>query len=394
MNRVVAALFAALTVVESGCVNAGASAKPVDAPVPMSDTTPCHPPTVPISQSALPVGSTCVFYRGRNYGSEAQFNPITEVLNEGFDQLRVDNSERRLRRLRYLPGAKNVLQALIHPDSAMRAYGVRKAFTDELLPLSTKATNGGNWVPNYEFHLIGSGMVSRRMTEWYEAHDVPYPFAMSAVTMYTAHFINEALEDGGRKTRGHPFDPVADLYVFDLGGILMFRSKNVQNFFSKKVELTNWPGQATFGFPGFTLENAGQEFLLRTGLPRTDIWRVFFAFGISTLGGISYGTKGGTALSLASGVDAVDTPVVDSLSGKKTVVLKPNAGLFIDHDGSLLFSLTARNSKETIATANLYPGVVRVGGHTFGLWTQMLKNGRWRVGLVASNGIGIGTSAR
>ena len=332
------------------------------------------------------------FYHAKSYGTESQFNPVTELLNEGFDQLRNDNADRRIRHLPW--GGHNVWEAVLHPDSAMRAYGVWRAWRDELLPLSVKGNGGGQWVPNYEFHLIGSGMVSERMREWYAAHGVPFPFAASTLTMFTAHFINEALEDGGVPVRYHPFDPVADLYVFDLGGILLFRSEHVQHFFSKTVELTNWPGQATIAFPQATLENAGQEFLLRWRLPRTDRYRGFFAFGISTLGGISIGQKGGLAFSLAAGADVVDTPIIDPTSGRKTVTLKPNSGLFIDRDGSLLFSLTARDSKETLAFANLYPGVLRIGGQSFGLWTQMLKNGRWRVGIVGPGGVGIGSSAR
>jgi len=332
------------------------------------------------------------FYHGKDYGTEAQFNPITEILNEGLDQLRNDNSERRFSRLPW--GGHNVVEALLHPDSAMRAYGVWRAWRDELLPLSVKGGGGGQWVPNYEFHLIGSGMVSVRMEEWYRAHNVPMPFAASFVTMMTAHFVNEALEDGGRPVRYHPFDPVADIYVFDLGGILLYRSQRVQNFFSNTVELTNWPGQATIAFPGTSLENAGQEFLLRWGLPKTERYRGFFAFGISTLAGVSIGKRGGLALSLGGGVDAVDNPIIDHTSGRRSVILKPNEGLFVDRDGSLLFSLTARNSAETFAVANLYPGVLRVHGHSFGVWTQALRNGRWRVGLVSANGIGIGTSAR
>jgi hypothetical protein len=37
---------------------------------------------------------------------------------------------------------------------------------------------------------------------------------------------------------------------------------------------------------------------------------------------------------------------------------------------------------------------MRVSGQSFGLWTQALKNGRFRLGLVGSRGIGIGSSAR
>lgn len=354
--------------------------------------TPAPVPCRPRSLSADSV-KACQFYRQRAFGNEVQFNPLTEILNEGFDQLRVDNSNRRLAQLPYGPGARNVLRALLHPDSAMRSYGVRRAITDELLPLSTKASNGGNWVPNYEFHLLGSGMVSERMVEWFEAHDVGHPVAASFATMFTAHFINEALEDGGRPIRGHAFDPVADLYIFDLGGFLLFRSARVQRLFSERIELTNWAGQATIGVPGFTLENAGQEFLLRSRLPRTDRFRAFFAFGYSTLGGVSVGKKGGLAFSVAAGADAIDTPVVDSASGKKTVTLKPNSGVFVDRDGVLLFSLTARYSNEVIAMANLYPGVLRVGGVSFGSWVQVTKDRRLRFGIVPEFGVGLGRSS-
>ena len=383
------------------CTSTGAAAQQAAAPVSRS-----HPPhsggsvvedsskelQKQIPRFARDDSGRVHFYHSLPYGTESQFNPLTEILNEGFDQLRVDNANRKLSTLPW--GGHNVVEALLHPDSAMRAYGVWRAWRDELLPLSVKGGGGGQWVPNYEFHLIGSGMVSERMREWYEAHGVPLPFAMSFLTMMSAHFINEALEDGGVPVRYHPFDPVADLYVFDLGGILLFRSQHVQNFFSRTVELTNWPLQPTLAFPGTTLENAGQEFLLRWRLPRTDRYRGFFAFGISTLGGVSIGEKGGLAWSIAAGADAVDNPIIDQSSGRKTVVLKPNAGFFVDRDGSLLFSLTARDSKETFAVANLYPGVLRVGGQSFGLWTQALRNGRWRVGLVSKYGVGIGSSAR
>src|SRR4051812_7766573 len=172
-NRVVLAIATLLA--STGCVTVGL-------PAPEPGVTPA------------PRDTNHLYYHGKAYGSEAQFNPFTELLNEGFDQLRNDNGNRRLRILQYGPGAKNVIRALLHPDSAMRAYGVRKAITDELLPLSTKASNGGNWVPNYEFHLLGSGMVSQRVTEWFEDHHTPHPVAASFVTMFSAHFLNEALE--------------------------------------------------------------------------------------------------------------------------------------------------------------------------------------------------------
>src|SRR5207302_2758517 len=118
-----------------------------------------------------------------------------------------------------------------------------------------------------------------------------------------------------------------------------WRSERVQRLFGERLELTNWPGQPSFDFGQRTLENAGQQFVLRMPLPRTSRVRLFYAFGVSNLGGVSLGRRGGTAVSLAAGADAVDNPVLDPATNRRTLVLRPNAGLFVDRGGSLLVSV-------------------------------------------------------
>src|SRR4051812_28878399 len=59
------------------------------------------------------------FYQQVDYGSASQFNPMTEILNEGFDMLRQENRNRRLSTLPYHAAARNVWGALIHADSAV-----------------------------------------------------------------------------------------------------------------------------------------------------------------------------------------------------------------------------------------------------------------------------------
>src|SRR5438477_1550651 len=97
------------TMLVAACAHAGSSTKPAPTPVAQRDTTPR-------------------FYHSKDYGTERQFNPVTEILNEGFDQLRNDFSNRRLSAPRYRAGAHDVIQSLLHPDSAMRAYGVWRSF--------------------------------------------------------------------------------------------------------------------------------------------------------------------------------------------------------------------------------------------------------------------------
>ena len=308
--------------------------------------------------------------------------------------LRQDNRNRRLLTLPYHAAARNVFGALIHADSAIRHYGLWNALHDEVLPLSFKG-DGGQWVPNYTVHLIGSGMVSQRMVEWFEAHDIPHPVALSALTMFTAHFVNEAVEDGGRPNRPLTVDPIADIYIFDLGGFLLYRSERVQKLVSNdKLTLTSWGGQPAVDSPDGTLENTTQEFVIRTALPRTDQWRGLLAFGVSTIAGLSYGPKTGTAISVAAGADAVNSPVIDTLTDKKTVTLRPYGGIFVDRQGSLLFSAMVRDSKEVIFTSNLYPGVLRFHGATTGLWAEYLRDRRWRFGIVPTWGLGVGQNGK
>jgi hypothetical protein len=349
-------------------------------------------PLVLVGCAAHGGGRRAQFYAGRPYGTEAQFNPLSEVVNEGFDMLRTDFADRHVLRFPYDIAAGNVGRSLLRPDAAYRRFGWGRALRGELLPLSTRRNGGGQWFPNYQFHLVGSGMVSARMTEWYAWHGAPHPELMSGVTMAAAHVLNEMIENGSSRAPNE--DAVTDLYVFDLGGVLLFRSLAVRRFFSEKVQLTNWPLQPSFDFGRRTLENAGQQFVLRAPLPGTKSVRAFYAFGVSGIGGLSFGRAGGTSLSVGFGAEAVDTPVVDTTTGARTAVLRPNAGLFLDRGGSLLVSVTRTGSSDASLAVNVYPGVVRLGHFSPGLWAQALRGGGVRAGLVGPLGIGVARGPR
>jgi hypothetical protein len=338
------------------------------------------------------------FYHGLPYGSESQFNPMTEILNEGFDMFRSDNVNRRLADFPFDRAAKNVFRSILRPDSVYRQFGFSNMLKDELLPLSF-GTNGSGpqWLANYTCHFIGSGMVSARMVEWFEARDVPHPVALSVVTMYAAHYLNEIVEDGGRTTRSHPLDATVDLYLFDLAGILAFRTKRVQKLFSETLELTNWQGQATItaqdnAIGNARIENTYQEFVLRFPLPKTDKVRGMVGWGPYSVGGLSFGSRHGTSFSIAAGGDVKTR--VDEATGIKTNSMRPYGGLFVDRRGSLLGSLVVKDSREVLAAANIYPGVIRVKGTTFGVWAQLLNDHTYRFGIVPGFGLGYGHQQR
>ena len=337
------------------------------------------------------------FYRGLPYGSESQFNPMTEILNEGFDMFRTDNANRRLADFPFDRAAKNVFRQVLRPDSAYRQYGFKNTLTDELLPLSWGVNGGPQWLANYTCHFLGSGMVSARMVEWFESRDVPHPVAMSVLTMYAAHYTNEIVEDGGVAKRSHPLDAVVDLYVFDLAGILAFRTQAMQKLFSGPLELTNWQGQATLtmednAIDNTRIENTYQEFVLRFPLPKSEKVRGMVAWGPYSIAGLSIGSRYGTSVTIAGGGDIKTRK--DELTGKQSNSVRPYGGFFIDRRGSLLGSLVVKDSKEVLASANIYPGVIRVKGTTFGLWGQLLNDHTYRFGIVPAFGLGYGHQQR
>lgn len=329
------------------------------------------------------------FYASRAYGSERQFNPLSEVLNEGFDILRVgDRSRHVFRDVPYTADLRMIFNTLAHPVATYSEYGFTRALRNEILPLSLRNQDGGgSWLPNYEFHLLGSGMVSVRVEEWAEQHNLPHPLLVSAFTMGAAHLLNETVENGGPR---YSEDALTDLAVFDVLGFAMFRADRVQRAFSSTLQLTNWPGQISYVASTGTVENLGQQFVLRAPLPRTDRLRLFTAFGMSNIVGLSYGDRKGLAVSLAGGAEVIDNPVVNATTGARTSNLAPSWGVFVDREGSLLASALSTGNVDAIAVINLYPGVVRVLGASPGVWIHVLKDGRVRFGLASALGIGVG----
>ncbi|MCK9209568.1 MAG: hypothetical protein M0P61_01895 [Ignavibacteriaceae bacterium] len=57
------------------------------------------------------------------------------------------------------------------------------------------------------------------MKEWYELHGFSSPKIFSIATMFLYHSINEIREIDGYD--GINVDPIADIYFFDVGGIIL-----------------------------------------------------------------------------------------------------------------------------------------------------------------------------
>jgi hypothetical protein len=325
------------------------------------------------------------FYTGKTVGSEAAFNPLSVVVNEGFDLLRTARADRRVFDLDYGRAAHGAWMAMTKPDRVLRTYGYDTWVKRQLLPLTGKRKGGGQWVPNYQLHLLGGGMTGVRITEWYEQHDVAHPELAAAGTAAVWHFMNEMIEhQDGTPTA----DALSDLLVFDPLAFLVWRNDRVQRLFSTRLEMTNWPGQPVITLPTKTLQNMHQTIMLRAR--PWENYRPMTTFGGSFLLGLSRRVNDADWFSVAGGWDPTENPIIDPATGEKTVTLNPNLGLFYDRDGSLLAGVQLRLNRAELVTMNVYPGVVHFGRWSPGLFAHVLDDGRVRFGIVPRFGLGVG----
>jgi hypothetical protein len=325
------------------------------------------------------------FYTGKAVGSESQFNPFSLIVNGGFDQLRTANANRHVFELDYELAAEGMWRSISQPDRVIKTYGFERWIKRQVLPLSGKRSGGGQWVPNYQLHLLGGGMTGVRITERYQQHGTAHPELAAAATVTAWHLITEMIEH----QNGVPSaDATTDLLIFDPAAFLLWRIDWVQRAFSTRVEMTNWSGQPAIVAPTSTLQNMHQ-----TAMMRAKLWhdyRPMTTFGASFLLGMSRRVNPTDWFSLASGWDPTENPIIDPVTGEKTVTLNPNVGVFYDRDGSLLGALHVRFNRREVVTMNVYPGVVHFGKWSPGLFAHVLENGRFRFGVVPRLGLGIG----
>ena len=329
-------------------------------------------------------------YSAAPYGSQAAFSPLTVILNKGFDHLQADYASRRIWSLglgRALGGAP--LDALLHPVEAIERYpGWKEWLATEVLPLNFTVKDA-RWAVNYSEHMIAGGLTYRMLADWYEHRGFPYPRVLSAATTFGASYLNEAMEflDGGPAASS----TVADLYIFDLGGILLFNWDPLVRFFGGTLQATDWSTQASFILPDGELQNNGQYYIIKVPLPKTRT-RLFARFGMGVQGGLSVPVSRELTATVASGVDT-EVRLVDPATRDESIRTKLSGGVYVDRNNSLLVSLTASPTNNFLSL-NVYPGVLPDVGKGLGTWLIYTRDKKvlWGIGHRATLGVGAGYS--
>jgi hypothetical protein len=324
------------------------------------------------------------FYHSLPYGSEAVFNPISLLANGGLDELQAYEYSHSLSQIPWKNGGRNVWLNITNPFPQIKRYGWNRFIGNEIIPTSIN-TERAQYFPNYMLHLVGGGMASRKISEWYDAHGYPLPGVLGALTAMSYHYINEIVENGDGVFYSN-VDPIADLLVFDPLGIILFSFDGVSEYFSETLSLNDWSLQPSLSFYPLSVRNAGQNFVMKYALSSSGKTSLMYHFGAFGILGLSFKTNNEEAVSFGLGVSSKRVFTVDTRNGSvtKSIVVGPMAGLYWDRNNSLLASFVVCDSFNEIVRFNMYPGILKLFSFSPGIFTSFGERGKCTVGVTLS----------
>jgi len=327
------------------------------------------------------------FYKAFRYGVQDLYNPAYLIANGGFDIMQAQGYEHELQGLKWRLSFRNINDNLLHPVSTIRFAGWKYFLTQEIFPLNF-TPDGSQWIPNYFLHMLGSGMEFRMMTEWYRYHRGPVPKLFSAITVFTMHYLNEVVENDDKE--GPNSDPIADFYVFDIAGVFLFNSIPVSRFFSQKLHMADWSLMPALSFPDISVRNPGQYFIYKWEIPRNRKWAIFMRWGMGTQGGVTYKVKNENAVTASAGVRSGKLSFVDKERNILTSTVTWTTFFAWDKNNTPLVTVQICGNEDYTVLANVYPGVIKLGKFSPGIWALAGVDGTVAFGICARYTLGLG----
>ena len=342
-----------------------------------------------ISEADVPPSSGPFFFKNRGFGTDEYAGPFDVILNKGYPTAAWLGRSRDIFDFPY--GWKSVWASVSRPLEGIERFGGWSLFLrQQVFPL-TAGVQDFKWYPNYFGHLMEGGIVYRRISEWYEAAGVPYPQLAGALTTYATAVINEAYEAPNEELpKG---STVADLLLFDPLSILLFTNDGVARFFAEDLRATVWPQQGSLRIDDGWVINNGEHLIFKLPLPWMDRTRFFYKGGLGIQLGLTRRLSNGLDVTAAFGRDALRQNV-DPVTGRETVDLQLSAGLFVDRDNSLLWSIYWSEFADRRLAVNVYPGVFDLGRFKVGFWGVLEQDGGINLGLSARQTMGLGLGKR
>lgn len=322
------------------------------------------------------------FYNPQNdFGSDKLFNPLSLLVNGSFDILRNGGHTKNVFDLPFGNGFRNVNLNLTDPFTSIRAYGWKRFIEQEVFNLELNKDKA-NFLPNLADHTIGNGMQYAKLAEWFEYNKYPYPKLYSLMITFAYQYMNEVIENNLQK--GPNIDPIADMYIFNVLGYVLFGMDGVKRFFSEDLPTYEWSLQPMFNLNNDYLENTGQQYIIRKELPFINKnLAAFFYWGLTGIGGISY--KYNEIHNFSIGIGQIANKINDRYSeGLRffSPELDGAVSFFYDKNNSLMFSVLYTGPKMPNLRINVYPGLFNVKGFEPGIYMGI---GKWDNFLIGIN---------
>lgn len=314
------------------------------------------------------------FYKEDDTGSRAFHTPWNNFIEGGFGamhNMKIDEFD-------FSGGAEDMFYNISHPFKVIDEYGWKNFMLDEIVP-NTSGNN--NWIANYSWHLVGGGFRSRMMKEYYVYHGWSSPELMAWITMYSMHFTNEAVQQA---TLHAPVDPIADLYVFDFIGELLFGIDEISYISSRYLHLTDWTYQTGLDIQRFRFLNNGQLYWVRINIIGPLSGSILTGEQINSFG-LTWDFSNERQLSVGFGGKAKSFKTTEG-GTPKMATFGFTGGLYYSIDDNPLLVITyepeiidtdSRDYDPRLANEysekiilNLYPGVLKLFDRYFGLTFQ------------------------
>lgn len=347
------------------------------------------------AQSTGTSAGSAYFYADRP-GSDRYVGPLDVILNKGFNMAQAVNRDRDIFSARY--GWAHVRNSILHPDRSIEANrGWGDWLEEQIVPVRALewirsgfdwgAADNMTWFPNYFGHFIEGGITHRRLAEKLHDEGIPAAYLVAGVTTMGAAVINEAYTHPtlSRGTGG----TVADLYVFDLGGVIAFSFDPVARFFAETLHANVWPSQAALAFPGPVLANNANNLIFKIPVPFVDPISVFVRTAVGSHAGATLHLGDGLDVSLGFGADT-ERQNIDPETGAESVDLRLSSSLYVDRGGSVLASLYWSEVDHRRLSLNVYPGVLHAD---LGAWVVVAHDGSLQAGLTHRLALGLGLGA-
>lgn len=205
-------------------------------------------------------------------------------------------------------------------------------------------------LPNIFLHTFGSAYEVNKLMEYADYYDIKWAKFWTFATIYAMHFGNEANET--RQEEVKSFDHIADLYFFDVAGLILGMNDTFMDFMVYDMGMTTWHFMPVYDIEHEDFFNVGLNYVFRPEMLQFSNIRPLLYLGMMNMGGLTF-DSGDLSHSIVAGL-----ALTDPLERKGRFVY----GYYLETMGRQSASLLLNGSEDFRVRLNLYPALFRYYG--------------------------------